>query len=358
MQQSLPEFDAADLAACRDLLRGGSRTFFAAAHVLPRRVHEPATALYAFCRVADDAIDGAGGGAEALEPLHDRLDRAYDGRPAPHPADRALAWVVARHTVPRALPAALLEGFAWDAQGRQYEDIGDLFAYATRVAGTVGAMMATLMDARAPGTVARACDLGIAMQLTNIARDVGEDARAGRLYLPRAWLRDAGIDPDDWLSRPAYSDALAGVIRRLLRTADKLYARADAGIGQLPLACRPGIGAARRLYAEIGREVERRGCDSVSQRAVVSGARKARLLARSLAAALPSAGIADEAVPQAQFLVDAVAATRRAAPARSRLALRPLAAIDDRAEWLIGLFERLEARDQAERAAQARRVTA
>src|SRR5215470_11634502 len=209
MQQS-------DLSACRALLRGGSRTFFAASHVLPRRVSDPATALYAFCRLADDAVDLHGGKLAALARLRDRLDQAYAGRPAPMAADRAFADVVASFAIPRALPEALLQGLEWDAYGRRYETIGDLRAYAARVAGAVGAMMSLVMGARAPEVIARACDLGVAMQLTNVARDVGEDARAGRLYLPLTWMRDAGIDPDAWLARPEFDVRLAAVVRRLL----------------------------------------------------------------------------------------------------------------------------------------------
>ena len=211
--------DPADLAACRAMLRGGSRSFFAAGLLLPRRVLEPTTALYAFCRVADDLIDGPAGGPRALETLHRRLDAIYAGAPGPDAADRALAAVVASHRLPRALLDGLLEGFAWDAEGRQYEDLAAVQAYAARVAGTVGAMMAVLMGARAPDVVARACDLGIAMQLSNIARDVGEDARAGRLYLPRFWLREAGIDPDAFLAAPCFTPALGAVIRRLVAAA-------------------------------------------------------------------------------------------------------------------------------------------
>ncbi len=115
---------AADLLACRTLLRGGSRTFFAAARVLPRRVGGPATALYAFCREADDSwIERRRRGRSAL---HERLDRVYAGRPRAHPADRALAAVVARFALPRALLDALLEGFAWDAAGRRYETLDEL----------------------------------------------------------------------------------------------------------------------------------------------------------------------------------------------------------------------------------------
>jgi 15-cis-phytoene synthase len=103
--------------------------------------------------------------------------------------------------LPRELPAALLEGFAWDAAGRYYETIDELHDYCARVAGSVGAMMALIMGVKNKQVLARACELGNAMQLTNIARDVGEDARNGRLYLPRSWMREAGIDPQAWLAR-------------------------------------------------------------------------------------------------------------------------------------------------------------
>ena len=176
--------DPADMDACRALLKGGSRTFHAASKVLPRKVSDPAIALYAFCRLADDAVDLGDNRAAAVERLKERLDRAYRGQPMDQAADRAFADVVARFSIPREVPEALLEGLAWDAEGRRYETLPELCAYAARVAGTVGTMMTLVMGQRAPEIVARACDLGVAMQLTNIARDVGEDARAGRLYLP------------------------------------------------------------------------------------------------------------------------------------------------------------------------------
>ncbi len=298
----------ADLAACRSLLAGGSKSFHAASRVLPRAIAEPATALYAWCRVADDAID-LDASPEALRRLRDRLDAVYAGAPPPHPADRALAAVVAQYGIPRALPEALLEGFAWDREGRLYEDLGGLTAYAARVAGAVGAMMALLMGERRPEVLARACDLGVAMQFSNIARDVGEDARAGRLYLPRAWMRAEGIDPDAWLAAPVFDPRLAAVVARLLAEADALYRRADAGIARLPLSCRPGIGAARFIYAAIGHEVARNGHDSVSRRAVVSGRRKLALVGRSLVAlGLPGGSVAAPPLPETRFLVSAVEA--------------------------------------------------
>ena len=186
--------EAADLAACRDLLRRGSKTFFVASLLLPRWMRERATAVYAFCRVGDDAVDEPGGSLVALARLERRLAGIYAGRPDGDPVDRALTRVVERCDVPRELFEALLEGFRWDLHGRRYDTLPQLEAYAARVAGSVGVIMAVLMGRRDPAALARAADLGVAMQLTNVARDVGEDARRGRIYLPRAWLDEAGVD--------------------------------------------------------------------------------------------------------------------------------------------------------------------
>jgi phytoene synthase len=334
----------ADLAACRALLRNGSRSFQMASLLLPARVALPAAALYAFCRLADDAIDlRLTGRAEALGRLRQRLDLAYAGRPAPIPADRAFAEVVAHHAIPRALPEALLEGLAWDAEGRRYATLAALEDYAARVAGAVGAMMALLMGARDPAALARATDLGTAMQLTNIVRDIGEDARAGRLYLPQDWLRDGGLDVGAWLASPAPHPAVTAAAARLLGRADDLYGRAEAGIALLPASCRPGIRAAGLIYAEIGRAVERGGTD-LGCRAIVPGWRKLALLMRGLRAApLPTDGEAP-ALPANRFLLEAVAHAR---PPPERNALRSTG----RFPWVIDLFARLERQDRLRRGA-------
>jgi phytoene synthase len=327
--------DPGDLQACRALMRGGSKTFFAASLLLPARVRAPASALYAFCRLADDAVDLSGDPAGAMAGLHARLDAIYAGRPQAIDADRALAHTVARHAIPRALLDALLDGFLWDAQGRRYDTLEDLHGYGARVAGTVGAMMALVMGARDADALARACELGVAMQLTNIARDVGEDARNGRLYLPRAWLREAGIDPEAWLQAPAFDAALAGVIQRLLDAADALYRRAEAGVAALPRDCRAAIQAARLVYAEIGRELERHGLDAVNHRAVVPGRRKLRLIARASLAAVQAPahdGPAPPALAAVRFLVEAAEPLGEAdLPDRS---------FDGRLAWVFDLLER------------------
>ena len=336
----------ADLRICQQLLADGSRSFQAASWLLPRAIHEPATALYAFCRVADDAIDNGSDRDAELAQLRQRLSLAYAGTPSDHPADRAFAVVVAQHSIPRSIPEALLEGFEWDANGRRYHTLGELEAYAARVAGTVGVMMALLMGQRDRAVLSHACDLGVAMQLTNIARDVGEDARAGRLYLPEEWLHEAGIDPEAWLQQPVYTEAIGSVVQRLLHEADLLYARASAGIAWLPRLCRPGMHAARLLYAEIGNEVQRRGLDSVSGRARVSGARKLHLLGRASVSALaPRQPLDAQVLEEVRFLVEAV-------PANQTEALTGGSARDasqSRVDWMLELFARLEHEERQQR---------
>lgn len=326
-----------DQRACRELMRGGSKTFFAASLLLPARVRTPASALYAFCRLADDEIDLGSDPQRAMAGLHRRLDHIYAGRPHPIDADRALAAVVHRFAIPRAMLDALLDGFLWDTQGRCYETLEDVHAYGARVAGAVGAMMALVMGTRDSAALARACELGVAMQLTNIARDVGEDARNGRLYLPRAWLREAGIDPVAWLAAPRFDAAVGSVVQRLLDAAELLYRRSEQGICALPRDCRPAICAARLVYAEIGRQIERNGLDSISRRAVVSRQRKLALIARATGAALMPATVhrnPPAALPAVQYLVDAA----RLDEPNSELP----ADIErvGRVGWVIELFER------------------
>lgn len=293
-----------DLDACRRSIRSGSKSFYAASLLLPPAVRARSYALYGFCRRADDLVDRGANARAACDALEARLEAIYDGRPGADPVDRAFADLVRECDLPEALPAALIEGFAWDASGLRYDTISQLRAYAARVAGTVGAMMTVVMGRRDEAALARATDLGVAMQLTNIARDVGEDAKAGRLYLPRAWMRDAGIDPDAWLAAPRFDARLGQVTQRLLDEAARLYDRARPGVALLPAACRPAIHAAARIYREIGAEAERAGFDTVGERVSTSTGRKVSLALAALADTAMVRGEADAPpLAETRFLV-------------------------------------------------------
>jgi phytoene synthase len=310
-----------DLDYCREAIRHGSLSFHAASKLLPARVRDPALALYAFCRLADDEVDLKADKVGSVLRLRDRLDAVYAGRPKDAPTDRAFAAMVEEFEMPRALPDALLEGLAWDAEERRYQTLSGVMDYSARVASAVGAMMCVLMRVRDANALARACDLGVAMQLTNIARDVGEDAAERRIYLPLEWLDEAGLTPDGFLADPRSTKALRGMVKRLVMEANRLYMRSEAGLRALPVSCRPGIFGARFIYAGIGGQLQTMGYDSLSARARTSKLQKIGWLGQSVL--LSGASVVMPGSPvlyarpleEVRFLVDAAA---RGAPTPSR----------------------------------------
>lgn len=328
-----------DLEYCKAAIKTGSRSFYAASHLLPRQVCNDALALYAFCRLADDAVDLHDEKAAAVLRLRDRLEQVYAGAPQDTPADRAFARMVTRTQMPKALPDALIEGLAWDAQEREYQTLSGVRSYSARVASAVGVMMTVLMGVRDTHTLARACDMGVAMQLTNIARDVGEDARMGRIYLPHDWLAEEGVEASTLRTEPHHSRGLGRVVARLLAEARRLYMRAEAGLATLPIACRPAMFACREIYGAIGTEVARNAHNSIDQRAYTSGRQKLHLLAKAMLNAGISSIMPNEAtlfappLEEVAFLVDAAAHPEATLP-------------PDRIERLLTVMADLEARER------------
>lgn len=297
-----------EIAACDEAIRLGSKSFHAASLLLPRETRRAARALYSFCRSSDDLVDDGNAKGYATAMLAERLDAIYARSPHPAVSDRAFASVVYAHHIPRIIPDALIEGFVWDEQNRTYETLDDLLAYAARVASTVGVMMARIMGCTDAQSLARAADLGLAMQLTNIARDVGEDAARGRVYLPTQWLADEGLAPQDLIANPRPSTQTANVIARLLKEADRFYRLALSGVASLPLGCRPAIRSAALIYREIGREIIKNNYDSLTRRASTTTRKKLELIAIATALPFPLVGTDPEAAhPSVAFLVDAAA---------------------------------------------------
>ena len=183
-------YNKEDLETCYEIIKKGSHSFYAASQILPKKVRDSAIVLYSFCRIVDDAIDDSQAKELSLKKLFVRLEKVYLGKPENHASDRCFAELVRFYEMPKALPMALLEGMQWDAEGRKYKSLSELRSYCARVASTVGVMMCVLMRVRDKDILARACDLGVAMQLTNIVRDIGEDARSNRIYIPTDWLKE------------------------------------------------------------------------------------------------------------------------------------------------------------------------
>jgi 15-cis-phytoene synthase len=309
----------ADMALCRQMIRQGSKSFHLASLLLPNRYREQARSLYGFCRMADDLVDKSENARDAVLELSHRLDLIYAGTPGDAATDRAFADVVKRFAIPRAIPDALIEGFAWDATGKHYDTLSDVVGYGVRVAGTVGVMMSLIMGQRAPDALARAIDLGVAMQFSNIIRDVNEDAGLGRTYLPAQWL--------------SQHDTSFGKVL-LVAEAEELYVRAQAGIAMLPRSCRSSINAARLLYREIGLKAVRQG---VEGRAIVGLSRKLVLVGKALRQTpFLTRNVVNPCLAEGQFLVDAVLQSPVPAPAYQGLS--------GRMGWVMDMFITVETR--------------
>ena len=270
----------------------GSKSFALAARLFAPRIREGAILLYAWCRHCDDVTDeqllgfrtgrsSDAGPRERLAALERETRRALAGEPVQEPAFAALQEVVRRHDIPERHPLDHLRGFAMDAEGARIESLEDCCRYCYHVAGVVGVMMAHVMGVTREDTLDRASDLGIAFQMTNIARDVMDDAGAGRVYLPEEWLREAGVPPDQ-IARPGHRAAVHSVTVRLLDEAERYYASAQVGLARLSFRSAWAVATARRVYRDIGRLVRARGPRAWDGRA---GTGRARKLVLALAAA-------------------------------------------------------------------------
>lgn len=277
------------IEVCRRTIAHHSKSFAMASRVLPPSSRDTAAVVYTWCRRADDAVDleAEDRRPAALARLRAELDEVYgDARPR----DVVLAAfqeIVGAANIPRDYPAELLEGMAMDVDGYVYRTMDDLYLYCYRVASVVGLMMTHVMGIKDPAALRNAAHLGIAMQLTNICRDVVEDWDNGRLYLPDDLLERHGLAGlRHQLGGPFPTECkalIAAAVRDLLSIADRFYRSGDRGLLELPWRCAFAVRTARLVYSAIGTRLRARGGDVTLGRAYVARWRKVLLLARSAA---------------------------------------------------------------------------
>jgi len=272
----------------RAVMAAGSQSFDFAAKALPEWQREGARYLYVWCRHCDDRVDMAPTLPEKLAnvaELEARTKLSWIDVPESDLVFRAFGQVSSAYKIPREYPLDLLAGMRADAEGKRYETLADLELYCYQVAGTVGLMMCHVMGISNPAALHHAVDLGIAMQLTNISRDVREDFEQGRLFIPLSWLREAGI-PENDLMNEAYRPRLVAVVERLLAHARAKYASGDRGLRYLHWRSALAIRVASGVYSGIGREVLSRGPRAWDERCYTTKFTKLKL---ALAAAFSSA---------------------------------------------------------------------
>lgn len=262
------------------VLRRHGRSFHFARHFLGTRHADRAARLYAFCRHIDDLADTARCHDEAACRL-DVLLEALQARRGHDPVTQDFLALQEETAMARQPAFDLVEGVRGDLRTVRITEEASLIRYAYQVAGTVGLMMCAVLDVHEPEARPFAVDLGIAMQLTNIARDVGADAALDRRYLPASWTGD--LDPTQILEPgPSQTRRLRDATRRLLDTAERYYESGERGLAYLPSRARPAILIAARVYRAIGGRIAANGYRSWDRRAVVPGPAKLAHAARAM----------------------------------------------------------------------------
>lgn len=268
------------LAVAEALLMEKGRSFYWARSLLGEKYAARATRLYALCRHLDDLADEAPSAEGACAALDGACHNISTGSSADPIIHDGLA-LMEECGIEQALVLELIKGALSDLGDVLIDNDGELLRYCYRVAGTVGLMMCHVLDVDDPAAFPHAIDLGIAMQLTNICRDVREDAAMGRRYLPSSSLGE--MQPSQ-LMNPTEQDRemIQQEILRLLALADTYYRSGEAGLAYLPLQSRTGILVAARVYHAIGQDLWSRRGDCWSHRAVVSPLKKTFITTRAL----------------------------------------------------------------------------
>ena len=270
-------------AYCHEQTKRHARSFYFASVALPPNKKRAAYAVYAFCRYADDLVDRETGGdiAATLARVCSSFDRMVAGELKEPPFAPAFAWAVQRYEIEKQPFLDLLKGVSMDLGPVRIADWQQLRDYCYHVASVVGLMMARIFELRDEAGRERAIDLGIAMQLTNILRDVGEDFAMGRVYLPADEMAAAGVNYAA-LALDRVTEPLRNLLRQQAARAREYYRRAEAGI---PLLADDGsqftVWLMRHVYAGILDEVEKLDYEVLRQRAKTSLARKLVLAGRA-----------------------------------------------------------------------------
>ena len=274
----------------------GSKSFSFASRLFDRDTREKTWLLYAWCRRCDDLADdqdhggtlGEEEGAERrLTAIRLLTERAFEGLPTADPAFDAFGLVARECGLTREMAEDVIMGFELDATGWRPRNEADLARYCYHVAGAVGVMMAVVMgvDREDSWMLDRACDLGLAFQLANIARDLDEDDKADRCYLPIEWLVEEDIEPGQQM-KPHHRQELADMAARLIRRMEKHEAMARLGAAKLAFRQRWAVLAAARIYGAIGRRVVELGPKAWDHRVVIGRIEKLRHVAAAFAEAV------------------------------------------------------------------------
>jgi len=275
---------------CRNITRKYAKTFYLATRFLPHHKQRSIFAIYGLCRFLDNLVDEAEdliaenpvklqAVSQTLSEWKEKLRHTYEGEPSDNPILLAFSDVLRRHDIAITLPFELIDGVAMDLTKNRYETFEELYDYSYKVASVVGLMISEVFGYKDRAALKHAVDLGIAMQLTNILRDVGEDLLRDRIYLPAGDLRRFGVSEDDLFGH-RMNDAFRELMRFQIERARSYYASADKGIPMLTPDSQVPVRLARHNYARILDQIEANDYDVFTRRAYLSLTRKMVILPR------------------------------------------------------------------------------
>ena len=271
VMEDVPSELSLALKQCRESITVGSLSFSMASRLFEPATRDAAHFLYGWCRYCDDQIDETCNlrlQEERAYKLKEETLGAFSGKPSDNPVFVALAHLVREYKIPSYYALELIEGMEMDVRKERYWTADELGLYAYRVAGTVGLMMSHVMGVSDERALRNAADLGMAMQFTNIARDVVEDCERKRVYLPLQWLDEAGVAVDQ-VGSLRNREKVAFVVGKLLDHAETYYASGISGLRFLPWRCALAVATAACVYRAIGRKVRARGARAWDTRTVV-----------------------------------------------------------------------------------------
>lgn len=254
-------------------IKNGSKSFYLASLFFSEKIKQDSWSLYRWCRTCDDAIDQAPQNQllERLDFIFSQSKLAFENDPTTFFPE--VSSLIQKHHIPQMYFNDMLEGFKSDALKNFPKDEKELLTYSYQVAGVVGLIMSYIMGVNDKKALPHAVDLGIAMQLTNIARDVREDAFQGRVYIPASWLKEKGLTNLN-LIEPEHRMAVYEVVEKILSMADRYYNFGRRGLRYLPLRAAWAVCIASYIYQAIGKKIRKQGPWSLDQRVIISPSEK------------------------------------------------------------------------------------
>lgn len=251
-----------------------AKTFYFTSHLLPKERRKAAFSVYAICRISDDTVDNPAESLASLESIEKKIKAAYSNAPLEDGILVAFKQTITKYRIPKQYFDELIDGMYMDVEKNRYKNFDELYTYCYKVAGIIGLIMLYILGYNNPEAKTYAVKLGIAMQLTNILRDIKEDYQRGRIYVPQDEMKQFGVS-EETIAEGKISDQFIHLLKFQIKRADSYYSNARQGLKLINNApSRLVVCMMAYMYEAILRKIEENSFDVFSKRAYVSNLKK------------------------------------------------------------------------------------